>query len=230
MTDAKDERPLVSESPEWAKALTKEFCDKLEPLFNELWETARQQGGIARSQGKCNAAEAENDALSCFSQVASFAPLLFTMKLAAVKEIELPVALSVALQDTAQRLANSFKGTVEIGVTEGPDEKTIWAAREWLLGQANVGVACAVAGDEANALSERLNERAHPEHPEALTMPSSLVARALAVNAITRTAGDWLAMESGMPAEVAHGVIRSIADDVPDGVAGTSFIKPELVQ
>jgi hypothetical protein len=227
---SEDKRPLFTAAPEYVRQLAEEFCNQLDGVFEQLWEKAVHASAAATERGECNADEAQNNALSLFSQVAAYPHALLAEHLSKAKGIPPAHAVAMALVDMKQRTLAAFETAGGCPVPEVGENGAVWAAREWLLDQADVEAAAMVAERECNAFSERLNDRATPHHAESMTASSSLVCRALMARAVLQTAGDWLAMESGMPPEIAQGAIRSIADELPQGLAGESKIKKELVQ
>lgn len=104
------------------------------------------------------------------------------------------------------------------------------AAREYLLGIADLGTAAKWGGRVPNEVNDRLNEAANPEHPEAMMVPTQLVARALIARGILNVAADWWASLPGQPPrEVCLATLQSILDELPPGIEGGSYLPQEIV-
>jgi hypothetical protein len=97
---------------------------------------------------RLNGDEAENDAISAYSQVASYPLILHMTKIMQVKDAPPQIAARVALDDVSARfnlsVATSLK---ENGYPPIPD--MAWAAREWLLGHADIQLCGEVASEES---------------------------------------------------------------------------------
>lgn len=100
-----DNRPVISKAPEWVRPVVNEMCDEINALVAKTWDKAKAAAAAAVERGECNAAEAENDALSILGQVTTAGLIAQASKLAEAKDQSVFLALDVVMRDSRSRVA-----------------------------------------------------------------------------------------------------------------------------